>query len=200
MWIPKGPTFIGGRRLFEARRLLEEIRYLNFISLLYEKISSFFPSSEKILSKLLSSFCRKVKLLRTGLISKILSLISWSGVCFKNIWFKKYFKKYLYVLYLIFHSFARSSFLLFRLRFSRKYWRMLIFEFFLVWKTWQPCLFVNANRLQILCHCREFNSMVTVITWIVRVTCFLFFWRFSVYLYFYFAQHFLFNPLVLGIH
>ena len=31
MWIPKGVTFIRGRRLFEARRLLEEIRYLNFL-------------------------------------------------------------------------------------------------------------------------------------------------------------------------
>ena len=27
MWIPKGAGLIGGRRLFEARRLLGEIRY-----------------------------------------------------------------------------------------------------------------------------------------------------------------------------
>ena len=28
MWIPKGATLIRGRRLFEVRRLLEEIRQL----------------------------------------------------------------------------------------------------------------------------------------------------------------------------
>ena len=29
MWIPKGAALTRGRRLFEARRLLEEIRYLD---------------------------------------------------------------------------------------------------------------------------------------------------------------------------
>ena len=29
MWITKGAAFIRGRRLFEARRLLEEIHYLH---------------------------------------------------------------------------------------------------------------------------------------------------------------------------
>ena len=28
MWIPKGAAFVRGRRLFEARRLLPNIRYL----------------------------------------------------------------------------------------------------------------------------------------------------------------------------
>ena len=28
MWIPKGAALISGRRLFEARRLLEEMRYV----------------------------------------------------------------------------------------------------------------------------------------------------------------------------
>ena len=31
MWIPKGVAFIRGRRLFEARDLLEEIRYVYHI-------------------------------------------------------------------------------------------------------------------------------------------------------------------------
>ena len=30
MWIPKGAALIRERGLFEARRLLEEIRYANF--------------------------------------------------------------------------------------------------------------------------------------------------------------------------
>ena len=31
MWIPKGAAFIRGWRLFEARSLLEEIRYSGFV-------------------------------------------------------------------------------------------------------------------------------------------------------------------------
>ena len=29
MWIPNGPALIAGRRLFETRRLLEEIRHMH---------------------------------------------------------------------------------------------------------------------------------------------------------------------------
>ena len=50
-----------------------------------EKILSFFPASDKISSKYLSSFCRERKLLGTGLFSNILFLISLSEVCFKNL-------------------------------------------------------------------------------------------------------------------
>ena len=37
MWIPRGEALIRGRSLFEARRLLEEIRYILFVNKITNK-------------------------------------------------------------------------------------------------------------------------------------------------------------------
>ena len=39
MWMPKGVVLISGQRLFEARRLLEEIRYLKIRLLIRLRIT-----------------------------------------------------------------------------------------------------------------------------------------------------------------
>ena len=49
MWIPKGVALIRGGRLFEARRLLDEIRYIDS-DCLYSQKRLIFHKSKRVLA------------------------------------------------------------------------------------------------------------------------------------------------------
>ena len=126
------------------RRLCGSIMFVKFscalISDLSQKISFFFPVSDKISGKQSPSFCRERKLFGTGLFSNKLCLISWSEMRFKSL--------------PIFQFFTKFSFILFRWTLGGEpWWGMLILGNFILWRflMMSHCQYLSPLMMN-LCH------------------------------------------------
>ena len=151
------------------RRLCGSIMFVKFscalISDLSQKISFFFPVSDKISGKQSPSFCRERKLFGTGLFSNKLCLISWSEMRFKSL--------------PIFQFFTKFSFILFRWTLGGEpWWGMLILGNFILWRflMMSHCQYLSPLSLSDSLDDELYFLFLDPLFFFLGESCPLFFW------------------------